>query len=167
LTFAPQFAILCRTHYPKPTPEEILMSDLTASSDTVNTRFAEAARRYPNRPALSSKPHGSKTWETLTYRDLSGRVRQVALGLRALGIERGDRVAILSENRPEWAILDLATLAAGAVSVPVYPTLPASQIAHILSDTGRSEWQRRGSCGAGRGAGHQAEDSVPTQGEAL
>ena len=58
------------------------------------------------------------------------------MGLRALGIERGDRVAILSENRPEWAILDLATLAAGAVSVPVYPTLPASQVAHILSDSG-------------------------------
>ena len=104
--------------------------------DTVNTRFAEAARLYPDRPALSSKPHGSKMWETLIYSDLAGRVRQVALGLRALGIERGDRVAILSENRPEWAILDLATLAVGAVSVPVYPTLPASQIAHILSDSG-------------------------------
>ena len=104
--------------------------------DTVNTRFAKAARLYADRPALSSKPHGSKTWETLTYRDLAARVRQVALGLRALGIEKGDRVAILSENRPEWAILDLATLAAGAVSVPVYPTLPASQIAHILSDSG-------------------------------
>ncbi len=109
---------------------------LNDSSDTVNTRFAEAARKYPDRPALSGKPHGSKTWETLTYQDLSERVRQVALGLRALGIERGDRVAILSENRPEWAILDLATLAVGAVSVPVYPTLPASQVAHILSDSG-------------------------------
>ena len=109
-------------------------SDTT--SDTVNTRFAEAARQYPDRPALSSKPHGSKGWETLTYRDLAERVRQVALGLRALGIERGDRVAILSENRPEWAILDLATLAAGAVTVPIYPTLPASQVAHILADSG-------------------------------
>ena len=109
---------------------------MSQTLDTVNTRFAEAARLYPDRPALSSKPHGSKTWETLTYRDLSDRVRQAALGLRALGIERGDRVAILSENGPEWAILDLATLAAGAVTVPVYPTLPASQVAHILSDSG-------------------------------
>ena len=111
-------------------------NNLNATHDTVNTRFAEAARKYADRPALSSKPHGSKTWETLTYKDLAARVRQVTLGLRALGIEPGDRVAILSENRPEWAILDLATLAAGAVSVPVYPTLPASQIAHILSDSG-------------------------------
>jgi len=114
-------------------PEKTLMPE---TFDTVNTRFAEAARKYPDRPALSSKPHGSKTWEVLTYQDLAGRVRQVALGLRALGVERGDRVAILSENRPEWAIVDLATLAVGAVSVPVYPTLPASQVAHILSDSG-------------------------------
>ncbi|MDQ2799392.1 MAG: long-chain fatty acid--CoA ligase [Armatimonadota bacterium] len=109
---------------------------MSQSFDTINTRFAEAARKYPDRQALSSKPSGSKTWETLTYQNVSERVREVALGLRALGIERGDRVAILSENRPEWAVLDLATLAAGAVSVPVYPTLPASQVAHILSDSG-------------------------------
>jgi len=43
------------------------------SFDTVNTRFAEAARRYPDRPALSSKPHGSKTWEVLTYQELATR----------------------------------------------------------------------------------------------
>ena len=52
------------------------------------------------------------------------------------GFERGDRVAILSENRPEWAIADLAILAAGAVVVPIYPTLPAAQVAHILADSG-------------------------------
>ena len=104
--------------------------------DTINTRFAEAARKYPDRPALSAKSHGSKTWETLTYQQLSDKVRQIALGLRALGIEPGDRVALLSENRIEWAVADLATLAAGGVSVPVYPTLPAGQVAHILSDSG-------------------------------
>ena len=103
--------------------------------DTINAGFAGAARQYPDRPALTSKPHGSKTWETLTYADVAARVRQVSLGLRALGIERGDRVAILSENRPEWAIADLAILAAGAVCVPIYPTLPAAQVAHILTDS--------------------------------
>ena len=104
--------------------------------DTINTRFAEAARKYADRPALSSKPSGSKTWETLTYQNVAAQVRAVALGLRAVGIERGDRVALLSENRPEWAVVDLATLAAGAVSVPIYPTLPAAQVAHILADSG-------------------------------
>ena len=105
-------------------------------NDTINTRFAEAARKYPDRPALSSKPSGSKEWVTLTYQELASQVKQVSLGLLALGIERGDRVALLSENRPEWVITDLAALAVGAVTVPVYPTLPASQVAHILADSG-------------------------------
>jgi len=104
--------------------------------DTINTRFAEATAKYADRPALSSKPSGVKTWETLTYQNVADRVRQVALGLRALGVKPEDRVAILSENRPEWAIVDFAALAVGAVTVPIYPTLPASQVAHILSDSG-------------------------------
>ncbi len=106
------------------------------TNDTINTRFAEAARKYPNRPALSHKPSGSKEWVTLTYGEVASQVKQVSLGLRALGVERGDRVALLSENRPEWAIADLAAQAAGAVTVPIYPTLPASQVAHILADSG-------------------------------
>ena len=104
--------------------------------DTINTRFAEAARKYSDRPALSSKPSGSKEWQTLTYSQVAEQVRAVAQGLRALGVGKGDRVAVLSENRPEWAIADLATLAAGGVTVPIYPTLPAAQVAHILSDSG-------------------------------
>ena len=107
-----------------------------AEEHTVNARFAAVAAQYPDRPALTFKPGGSKEWETLTYRQLADRVRRVALGLRALGVGRGDRVALLSENRPEWVIADTATLAAGAVSVPIYPTLPAGQVAHILADSG-------------------------------
>ena len=64
---------------------------------------------------------------TLTYKEVAEQVKQVSLGLRALGVERGDRVALLSENRPEWVIADLAAQAAGAVTVPIYPTLPASK----------------------------------------
>ena len=106
------------------------------TNDTINTRFADAARKYPDRPALSHKPGGTKEWVTLTYKEVADQVKQVSLGLRALGIGRGDRVALLSENRPEWVIFDLATQAAGGVTVPVYPTLPASQVAHILADSG-------------------------------
>ncbi|MGI4791530.1 MAG: AMP-dependent synthetase/ligase [Janthinobacterium lividum] len=105
-------------------------------TDTINTRFANAAQKYPDRPALSHKPGGSKQWETLTYRNVAGQIKPLCLGLRALGIERGDRVALLSENRPEWVLADLAILAAGAVTVPIYPTLPAAQVAHILADSG-------------------------------
>jgi len=103
---------------------------------TVPQRFAAMAERYPSRPALSSKPPKAKEWQTLTYAEIAAQVKRVALGLQALGIAPGDRVALLSENRPEWVIADLAILSAGAVSVPIYPTLPASQVAYILQDSG-------------------------------
>ena len=57
------------------------------------------------------------------------------MGLRSLGIEKGDRVAILSENRPEWAYADLAALCAGAVDAPIYATLTAPQVLYILNDS--------------------------------
>jgi long-chain acyl-CoA synthetase len=60
----------------------------------------------------------------------------MSLGLRELGIRDGDRVAILSENRPEWAIADYACLTARCTDVPIYPTLPARQIEYILRDSG-------------------------------
>jgi long-chain acyl-CoA synthetase len=66
------------------------------------------------------------------YRDAVGTART----LEAWGIRKGDRVAILSENRPEWAVADFGSLLLGAVVVPVYPTLPAAQAAFILKDSG-------------------------------
>jgi long-chain acyl-CoA synthetase len=63
------------------------------------------------------------------------RLRDLSLGLRALGVQPGDRVAIMSESRPEWLLTDLALLVYGAVSVPVYPTLSASQARYILADS--------------------------------
>jgi long-chain acyl-CoA synthetase len=69
-------------------------------------------------------------------RDWFDRLRDLSLGLRALGVETGDRVAIMSESRPEWLLADLALLAFGAVSVPVYPTLLPSQARYILEDCG-------------------------------
>ncbi len=75
-------------------------------------------------------------WDDLSYRHLGDQVRDLSLGLLELGLGPGDRVAILSENRPEWAAADYACLAARCTDVPVYPTLPARQIEHILRDSG-------------------------------
>ncbi len=75
-------------------------------------------------------------WAELGYRDLAERVHAASLGLRELGIRDGDRVAILSENRPEWAIADFACLTARCTDVPIYPTLPARQVEYILRDAG-------------------------------
>ncbi len=73
---------------------------------------------------------------TIGYRDMAERVQDLSIGLQELGVRRGDRVAILSENRPEWAIADYACLAARCTDVPIYPTLPAKQAEYILRDSG-------------------------------
>ncbi len=82
--------------------------------------------------ALKAKRNGQ--WVDTTVPQLRDAVRWFSTGLRTLGVKPGDRVAILSENRPEWAIADFAILAAGAVTVPIYPTLLAWQIEYIIND---------------------------------
>jgi long-chain acyl-CoA synthetase len=74
-------------------------------------------------------------WRGVSSEELRTTVEELSLGLRALGVERGDRVAILSENRPEWAYADLATLTAAAVDAPVYATLTPAQVLYILNDS--------------------------------
>jgi long-chain acyl-CoA synthetase len=101
---------------------------------TLNQLFFAAAERYDKPDALQYKSGGE--YRPISHRDLVDRVRRVARGLRLSGVARGDRVAILSENRPEWAIADYACLTAGLTDVPIYPTLPADQIAYILRDSG-------------------------------
>ena len=75
------------------------------------------------------------TWVPISSRELYRRVAAVAAWLRARGVVSGDRVAILAENRPEWAIADFAALMTGAVVVPIYATQTAEQCAHILRDS--------------------------------
>src|SRR5580692_11537797 len=75
-------------------------------------------------------------WKPITSNELYGRVRALAEVLRGWGVAKGDRVAILSENRWEWAVTDLATLAIGGVDVPLYPTLTPEQIGYMLRDSG-------------------------------
>jgi long-chain acyl-CoA synthetase len=75
-------------------------------------------------------------WHTYTHQDILRKVTLAALALKRLGVRRGDRVAILSENRPGWAIADFACLCIGAPNVPVYPTLPPNQVRFILADSG-------------------------------
>jgi long-chain acyl-CoA synthetase len=72
----------------------------------------------------------------LSAKEFFERVRDLSLGFRALGMEAGDRLAIVSESRPEWVLCDMAALTAGAVTVPIYPTLSASQARYILQDSG-------------------------------
>jgi long-chain acyl-CoA synthetase len=102
---------------------------------TVNELFFTTVERFSTQPAaLRFKAAG--TWHNITHQELAQRVRHTALGLRELGIQPGDRVGILSGNRPEWAIADYACLTARCTDVPVYPTLPAKQAIYPLRDSG-------------------------------
>jgi len=94
----------------------------------------EAIKRHAKPDALNQKRDGK--WVHISGEDFIRRVRHVALGLSRLGISPGDRVALLSENRPEWSITDLAILSAGAVNVPIYTTQAVDQVRFILEDCG-------------------------------
>jgi len=92
-------------------------------------------RRHPDRPAMRRCPAdrpSSGEWEVLTWADYVRAAREVAAGLAELGVEPGQRVAILSANRVEWHLADLGTLLNGSVTVPIYPTSSPSQVAYIL-----------------------------------
>ena len=101
---------------------------------TLNQLFFDAITKYNRPDALQVKVGGS--YKPISHREVAERVRHAARGLSSLEVRRGDRVAILSENRPEWAIADFACLTAGMTDVPIYPTLPPDQIAYILRDSG-------------------------------
>jgi long-chain acyl-CoA synthetase len=72
----------------------------------------------------------------MSTQDVFDRIRQLALGFASLGVAPGDRVAIIAESRPEWMLADMAILALGAVTVPIYPTLSGGQARYILEDSG-------------------------------
>jgi len=97
--------------------------------------YLDSIREHPDATALVVR-RGEAEWEPRTYSQVSEIVRDLSLALRSLGLERGDRAAIISATRYEWALLDFAMVMAGVVSVPVYDSLTADQIAYILRDAG-------------------------------
>lgn len=103
---------------------------------TLTELFFEALEKFHRDDAYQVKRDGK--YQLISHATVHERVRRLALGLQELGLVRGDRVAILSENRPEWAFADWACLTLGMADVPVYPTLPAAQITHILVNSGAS-----------------------------
>ena len=103
-------------------------------SSTLAALFFEAIERHDRPNAYQVKRDG--VWQPLAHADVIERARRIAFGLEALGVDRGDRVGLMSENRPEWALADWACLCSGVTDVPIYPTLPAEQIIHPLNDAG-------------------------------
>jgi len=96
--------------------------------------FWDRVERSGDRPAHQFKQ--SADWKTITWREVGDVVREVALGLLALGRDKGDAVALLSTSRAEWVQADFAIFSAGCVTVPVYPTYPPDLIAYVVNDSG-------------------------------
>src|SRR4029078_12146269 len=94
----------------------------------------EAVLRHNKQDALNHRSEGK--WHNIPAATFVERVTNVAAGLAGLGVRPGDRIALLSENRPEWSIVDLAILSLGAINVPIYITQAIDQIGYILKDSG-------------------------------
>jgi long-chain acyl-CoA synthetase len=101
---------------------------------TINQMVQNTIGQHGSKTALSHKV--DKVYQDISYATLAERIKHFCLGLTELGMQKGDRVALLSENRPEWAITDLATLAGGGVTVPMFSTLTSAQVEYIVRDSG-------------------------------
>ncbi|MDZ7318773.1 MAG: AMP-binding protein, partial [candidate division KSB1 bacterium] len=103
------------------------------NASTLTEMFLNTVKTHGPKTSLMTKVGGQ--YQGFSYQELGERVKHFALGLASLGVHRGDRVSLLSENRPEWAIADLAIISLGAINVPIYPTLIPKQIEYILNDS--------------------------------
>src|SRR5438067_7297432 len=101
---------------------------------TTLTDIVLAAVKRDSACVAKHQVHGE--WKDISSKQLHELVVTLAQRLQGWGVTKGDRIAILSENRPEWAITDFASLSIGAVDVPIYATLTAEQAAAILKDSG-------------------------------
>ena len=109
------------------------LSDFEASPNLV-ALFLSRADERGERPMLWAKRDGS--WQSTSWAEAARRVCLIAQGLRKLGLETGDRVLLVSENRPEWCLADLAIMAAGCVTVPAYTPNTERDHLHVLENSG-------------------------------
>lgn len=113
--------------------DDQILQDIDNAANLVNL-FLTRADQKGDAPFLGHKEGGK--WVTQSWREAAEQVCLLAEALRRLGLEDGDRVALVSENRPEWCIADLAIMAAGCITVPTYITNTRRDHAHILDNSG-------------------------------
>lgn len=111
---------------------------LAVDFETIPEMLRGLRARYAGsgKAVLGYRDKKTRAWVDVSWGELFDQVDAFAGFLHARGVGPGDRVAVLAENRPEWAVADLAAQALGAVNVPLYTTLPASQVAYIVRDSG-------------------------------
>ena len=113
------------------TMNEIYEEILKNGGMTPSKKIKDTSIRFPNKIAMRYKEFG--VWQETTYEDFWKKSNYLSLGLKFFGIQKGDSVAIHSENRPEWFIADIGIQSIGAVSVGLYPTNPSSEVEYLLS----------------------------------
>jgi long-chain acyl-CoA synthetase len=109
-------------------------AESSTQSKTIADLAPLAAERHADLPAVTYKD-GSGKWVSKTYREVGDIVRQLALGLIELGIEKGDKVSILANTRPEWTYFDFAALSVGATVVPIYQTNSPDECQYVLENS--------------------------------
>lgn len=102
--------------------------------DTVGRLFLDVVKKYTDKEVLLYKHEGK--FHGIRFREFLQKVECFSAGIEALGFRRGDRLAILSENIPQWMICDIATVGAGGVDVPLYTSLTQSHLEYIINDSG-------------------------------
>ena len=113
--------------------DDLILQDIDGASNLVQL-FLKRADEKGDAPFLGHKEAGK--WHTQSWREVAQQVCLLAESLRQIGLNPGDRVALVAENRPEWCIADLAIMAAGCVSVPTYTTNTERDHAHIFDNSG-------------------------------
>src|SRR5438067_6027416 len=113
-----------------PTRVQLMSNEPT----TLVELYDRVATEHPESNTLNYKRDGA--WHSLSAAEMLRRARHIALGLNTLGIRKGDRVAIVSESCVEWVLADQGCILAGAVTVPIYPTLTDEQSMYIITDCG-------------------------------
>ena len=116
----------------RPQPQSPPPEAEDVGATTVATLARDWARRSPRQVAMREKDFG--IWQEYTWVETWDLIETAAHGLLALRLEVGDRVAIHSEDRPEWVILDLATVAVRGITVGLYPTNPTAEVEYLISD---------------------------------
>jgi len=101
--------------------------------DTLAKIFLNTEKNYQKEALMLVKKEGN--YVPISTAEFSARVRNISSGLRALGLKKGDKLILLSENRPEWVMVDMATVCMGAVTVPIYTSLTPEQIKYIIKDS--------------------------------
>jgi Long-chain acyl-CoA synthetases (AMP-forming) len=102
-------------------------------TETLAQIFLNTEKTYPGKALMLVKKEGR--YQPIITEEFARRVKNISSGLKSLGLKKGDKLIILSENRPEWVMVDLATICQGGITVPIYTSLTSEQIKYIVNDS--------------------------------